>query len=155
MSKAYQPREFGTRMAILLCMSHLSGIVSGPIAYATSFLEGRYGLHGWQYLFILEGAPTIVLSVVSYFYLFDDVSQVKWLTDEQKALHRARSTSNTGGHSVSLSTIKRTILDWKTWMFSLVYFLNGITLTSCTIFLPTIIDGKQDILKWYTGMQSY
>ncbi|KAI8888239.1 MFS general substrate transporter [Backusella circina FSU 941] len=143
MSKAYQPREFGTRMAILLCMSSLSGIVSGPIAYATSFLEGRHGLHGWQYLFIIEGIPTIVLSIASYFCLFDDVSEVKWLNDEQKALHRARSTSPVEDHSkaVDFSTIKKTLSDWKTWMFSLVYCLNALTFTSYTVFAPTIIDG--------------
>ncbi|KAI9498837.1 major facilitator superfamily domain-containing protein [Zychaea mexicana] len=90
MSRVYQARELGIRISILLCMSAMSGILSGPLAYGTSFLEGRNNMHGWQYLFILEGVPTIALSVVSYLLLFDNVDEVKWLTPAQKQLQHCR-----------------------------------------------------------------
>jgi MFS family permease len=141
MSKVYRPREFGLRVALLICMSSIAGIVSGPIAYGTSFLEGHGGLHGWQYLFIIEGIPTIILSVISYFYLFDDVQKVPWLTPSQKTLHKQYTNSSAEEASVTWSSFVKSCYDWKTFMFSLVYFLNAITAVSYQVFIPTIIDG--------------
>ncbi|KAL9542101.1 hypothetical protein MBANPS3_008779 [Mucor bainieri] len=141
MSKVYRPRDFGLRLALLLCMSSVSGIVSGPIAYGTSFLEGQRGLHGWQYLFILEGVPTICLSVVSYFYLFDDIKSVPWLTDTQKALHRECTNAPKEEVALSLKIFLKAILDWKTFFFATTYLLTVVNLTSYQIFTPTIIDG--------------
>ncbi|KAK4521500.1 glycine hydroxymethyltransferase shm1 [Mucor velutinosus] len=141
MSRVYRPRDFGLRLALLLCMSSVSGIVSGPIAYGTSFLEGQRGLHGWQYLFILEGVPTICLSVVSYFYLFDDIKSVPWLTDTQKALHRECTNAPEEEVALSFKTFLKAILDWKTFLFATTYLLTVVNLTSYQIFAPTIIDG--------------
>ncbi|CAO3649795.1 unnamed protein product [Mucor fragilis] len=141
MSKVYRPRDFGLRLALLLCMSSVSGIVSGPIAYGTSFLEGQRGLHGWQYLFILEGVPTICLSVVSYFYLFDDIKSVPWLTDTQKALHRECTNAPKEEVALTFKIFLKAILDWKTFLFATTYFLTVVNLTSYQIFTPTIIDG--------------
>lgn len=141
MSKVYRPREFGLRIAFLLCMSSISGIVSGPIAYGTSFLEGQKGLHGWQYLFILEGVPTICLSVISYFYLFDDIHHVPWLTNAQKALHRHYTRSPKEEAAVTIKSFLKSCFDWKTILFSLVFFLNATNVVSYQIFTPTIIDG--------------
>lgn len=145
MSRVYKPRELSSRVAFLLCMAFLSGIVSGPIAYGTSFLEGRNGLHGWQYLFILEGVPTIVLSIVSYFCLFDSIDQVSWLTPEQKRLQHQRMEEVAAQHgptTINLATFRAALGDWKTWLFSLVYMLNAVNFSSFSIFLPMIIDGR-------------
>lgn len=126
-------------------MATLSGLVSGPLAYAVSFLDGRHGLNTWQYLFIVEGVPTIVLSIVSYFYLFDDVQKVKWLSTEQKILQHNRMShqnAETNDDPVTIKSFKTAIYDWKTWAFSLVFLLNSINVTSITVFSPTLIGGK-------------
>lgn len=122
-------------------MTALSGVVSGPIAYGTSFLEGRKGLHGWQYLFIIEGVPTICLGIISYIFLFDNIEQVSWLTDDQKAIHKSHIQIPEAHIHVDVRTIIKAILDWKTIMFSLCYFLCGINLISFQIFTPIIVNG--------------
>ncbi|KAI9265255.1 major facilitator superfamily domain-containing protein [Phascolomyces articulosus] len=139
MSRVYKPRELSQRISFLLCMSALSGIVSGPIAYGTSFLEGRNNMHGWQYLFILEGVPTIALSLVSYFSLFDNVEQVSWLTPAQKQLqHQKEYQHETTGQWMS---VYKAFVDWKTWLFAMVYMLHVVNFSSFSIFSPVIIDG--------------
>ncbi|KAI9358363.1 major facilitator superfamily domain-containing protein [Pilaira anomala] len=140
MSKLYRPREFGIRLAFLLCMSSLSGIVSGPIAYGTSFMEGHSGLHGWQFLFIIEGAPTVILSVISYFYLFDDTQKAPWLTETQKKLHKHYTNAPDTETPTTLQNFFQACYDWKTLLFSIVYFLNATTLVSYQVFTPTIIN---------------
>ncbi|KAI8351168.1 major facilitator superfamily domain-containing protein, partial [Blakeslea trispora] len=143
MSQAYHPRKIGLRIAMLLSMNTLSGVVSGPIAYGTAFLEGHKGLHGWQYLFILESVPTICLSVVSYFCLIESIDKTTWLTPAQKAVHREYIRMQKEDHQAktTLKTIVEAIADWKTGLFSIVFFFNVISAVSCQVFLPTIISG--------------
>lgn len=145
LSKVYNPQEFSMRVSILLTMATLSGFLSGPLTYGMSYLDGRNGLHGWQYLFIFEGAPTIVLAIVSYFFLFDDLQNVKWLSTEQKVLQANRMVIHHNTDSsyevVSLQTFKDVLSDWKTWAFSVIFLLNSINVTSATVFAPTLIGG--------------
>lgn len=133
-------------------MATLSGLLSGPLTFAVSFLNNRNGISSWQYLFIVEGVPTIVLSVISYFYLFDDIQNVKWLTAEQKVLQANRMShqnQDTDDHPVTFKTFTKAIVDWKTWAFSMVFFLNSINVTSITVFAPTLIDGNDQIILHY------
>ncbi|KAI9263090.1 major facilitator superfamily domain-containing protein [Sporodiniella umbellata] len=141
LSKVYKPNQITWRTAIFLCMASVSGIVSGPIAYATSFLDGDRGLKSWQYLFIIEGVPTICLSAISYFYLFDDISQVSWLTQEQKDIHQSQVETNRTHSKASIRTIIKACLDWKTFMFASTYCLSSTISTSYQVFAPIIIDG--------------
>ncbi|KAI7892932.1 major facilitator superfamily domain-containing protein [Mucor mucedo] len=144
LSKVYKPHEFSFRVSILLTMATLSGLLSGPLTYAVSYFDGMNGFHDWQYLFIFEGVPTIILSVISYFYLFDDVQDVKWLTLEQKVMQANRMShqnSDSNEAPINLDTFKEAIFDWKTWAFSMVFLLNSINVTSITVFAPTLIGG--------------
>ncbi|KAI8987241.1 major facilitator superfamily domain-containing protein [Mycotypha africana] len=143
LSKVYKPKEFSFRVGILLTMATLSGLCSGPLTYATSYLDGKNGLHGWQYLFIVEGVPTVVLAIVSFFYLFDDLQNVKWLTLEQKDLQSQRialhQNADTGRKPITIETFKTVFLDWKTWAFSFVFLFNHINVMSITVFAPILI----------------
>jgi MFS family permease len=47
------------------------------------------GLHGWQWLFLLEAIPSIIAGVVTFFYLVDKIGDAKWLGAEEKALLEA------------------------------------------------------------------
>lgn len=148
LSKVYTPDEFSIRVGILLTMATLSGLVSGPLAYGVSFLDGRNGLTTWQYLFIVEGVPTIVLSMVSYIYLFNDIQDVKWLSTEQKVLQVNRMVhqcAETNDNPVTMKKFKKAVFDWKTLAFSTVFLLNSINVTSITVFSPSLIGGKVEI----------
>lgn len=150
LSKVYTPKEFSFRVGLLLTMATLSGLLSGPLTFAMSYFDGKNNMHDWQYLFIFEGVPTILLSVVSYFFLFDDLQKVEWLTVEQKLLqanrmhyHLQDSVREDGSDDpITLNTMKVVIFDWKTWAFAIVFFLNNINLVSMTVFSPTLIDGN-------------
>lgn len=143
MSRLYKPTELGFRVSLLLCMGALSGIASGPIAFAATYLEGTHGLHGWQYLFIMEGVPTIALSLLSYIVLFDDVDSVRWLTEKQKALQKERMEQYKKQERTPITwrTFRVALLDYKTWFFAIIHFLTAISLTSINVFAPIIIEG--------------
>ncbi|CAO3683793.1 unnamed protein product [Umbelopsis vinacea] len=84
LSTFYKRKELATRIAIFLCFNCIAGMISGPIGYASTFLEGHWGMHGWQFLFLIEGIPTTLLSVFCFCFLVRDVQHAKWLTPAQK-----------------------------------------------------------------------
>src|SRR3979411_2670289 len=61
-----------------------STVIGAPISGLLLGLDGAMGLKGWQWLFVIEGVPSVVLGVVSWFYLTDRPAKADWLTAEQK-----------------------------------------------------------------------
>src|SRR5262249_24819450 len=62
----------------------ISGVIGGPISGALLGLNGRLGLAGWQWLFLLEGLPAVALGVAVFWYLPDRPEHARWLTHDQR-----------------------------------------------------------------------
>jgi MFS transporter, ACS family, tartrate transporter len=76
----YRARIIGFFMAAI----PLSSVIGAPISGMLLNLNGWHGLAGWQWMFIIESAPAIVLAVVTYFYLTDRPLDAKWLADDER-----------------------------------------------------------------------
>src|SRR5271155_1460902 len=97
----------------------LSSVVMGMLAGALLNLQGRMGLAGWQWLFLVEGLPSISLGVVFLFCLPDTPAHAKWLEPEEQEwlLARIRNDAAEGGHS---ENIGRALLDIRVWQFGVL-----------------------------------
>jgi D-galactonate transporter len=62
----------------------LASVIGGPLGGLILELDGWHGLAGWQWLFLLEGVPAVLLGVVVLFYLTDAPEQARWLTREER-----------------------------------------------------------------------
>ncbi|HUO57509.1 MAG TPA: MFS transporter, partial [bacterium] len=69
-------RAFG----LFLTSTALAGVVGGPLYAGIARLGGLAGLKGWQWLFVLEGVPSVLLGIFTFFYLTDRPRQAQWLT---------------------------------------------------------------------------
>ena len=73
-------------VAALMAGNPVSGIIGGPLSgFLMQSTGGAFGLAGWQWLFIIEAVPAVVLGIVILFYLNDRVSDASWLRDDEKA----------------------------------------------------------------------
>ena len=63
----------------------ISTVIGAPVSGLLLGLDGAMGLKGWQWLFIIEGIPSIILGIVAWFYLTDRPAKADWLSVEQKA----------------------------------------------------------------------
>ncbi len=71
--------------ALFLTGIPMSGVVGGPISgWIMHSMHGAHGWSGWQWLFLLEGLPTVLIGVIAFFYLDDRVADAKWLTDARR-----------------------------------------------------------------------
>jgi MFS transporter, ACS family, tartrate transporter len=78
----------------------LSSAVMGALAGALLNLQGRLGLAGWQWLFLVEALPAITLSIAFFFLLPDDPTKARWLTDPERSwlIDQIEQDACSGGH---------------------------------------------------------
>ena len=79
------PMKFRARAAaIFMLAAPIAGTITGPVSGALLDLEGLLGLHGWQIVFIVEAMPAILLGFLSLKILVSDITEAKWLNDQEK-----------------------------------------------------------------------
>jgi D-galactonate transporter len=116
----------------------VSGVIGGPLSgWILNSLSGANGLAGWQWLFVIEGLPSVLIGVLVLFLLDDRIDHAKWLSAEEKALlDRHIATDNR--HKVDES-IRTVLTAPRVWLMSLIYFCFVMGLYGVSFFLPTII----------------
>ncbi|MBC8752252.1 MULTISPECIES: MFS transporter [Paraburkholderia] len=126
----------------------MSGVIGGPLSgWLMTALAGAHGMAGWQWLFLLEGIPTVVLGVVAFFYLDDKVQDANWLTDSQKAVIEQKLKDEEPENG--LHSVRDGLLNPKILLVSAVYFFYTMGLYGVSFWLPTLIktSGVSDPLN--------
>ncbi|MDP9050074.1 MAG: MFS transporter [Acidobacteriota bacterium] len=125
-------------VALLLAGNPIAGIIGGPVSgYIMRSFAGRHGIAGWQWLFLLEAIPAVILGVIVFFVFDDRVLHAKWLTLEEKSAVAAEIDAEAA--SKSHTTMLSVFLSPRVWLMAAIYF--GIEMGSYAIgfWLPTLI----------------
>lgn len=122
----YTKRELALRVGYLFVSAAVAGALGGLLAYGIGHLDGACGMHGWRWILILEGLPSIVLGAVTYFALPNDGQTAYFLDDGERALMEARCRGDYGStrssQEFSRADVARAFADWKVWAFSVAQF---------------------------------
>jgi len=133
---AYRARVIGYFMAAI----PLSTVVGAPVSSALLGLEGVLGMHGWQWLFILEAAPALLLSVAVLFYLTDRPADAGWLSDDERRWLADRlATEECQREAVRHYSVLQALLNPRVLALSLVYFGAVAANYGLSFFLPQIV----------------
>jgi MFS family permease len=146
----YPSARRGQVIATFMSATTIISVLAGPLCGATlKYFDGFSGLHGWQWLFLVQGLPAVGLGVLVYFLLEDKPAGAAWLSDREKALlndsfrHDVKDVESKPANS-----FVQMLQDPKVYLLSLVYFcLLGATYTM-VFWLPTLIQswGVKDLL---------
>jgi len=118
----FPERERARAMSKFMIAIPLAGAVGGPVGGALLSLNGRLGLAGWRWLFIVEGLPAIVLGVVALFYLTDLPENADWLSTEQREwLVSEMNRERAAGAGAARADTGRAMRSGSTWLLSLIY----------------------------------
>ncbi|WP_246793065.1 MFS transporter [Burkholderia perseverans] len=129
----------------------MSGVIGGPLSgWLMTKLAGAHGMAGWQWLFLLEGLPTVVLGVLAYFYLDDKVQDAKWLSETQKAVI-ARKLEEERPADL-LHSVKDGLLNPKILLVSAIYFFYTMGLYGVSFWLPTLIKSSGVADPFHVGL---
>jgi len=133
---AYRARVVGYFMAAI----PLSTVIGAPVSTALLGLEGVLGMHGWQWLFILEAVPALLLSVVVLFYLTDKPADAGWLRDDERRWLMDRLAAEECQRvAVRHYNVLQALLNPHVLALSLVYFGAVATNYGLSFFLPQIV----------------
>ncbi|MDR3524300.1 MAG: MFS transporter [Acetobacteraceae bacterium] len=138
----FPPSHRGRATAIFFLAQPITIILGGPLSGLIMRLDGLQGLMGWQWLFLLEGLPSIVLGMTALFYLTDSPAKAHWLTDAEKQLLAGRIAreeavlvTTRGGHSKWASLTDRKVI-----MLCVAYFCLVVSLNSNSTWTPLIMQ---------------
>ena len=149
---AYRARIVGYFMAAI----PLSSVVGSPISGYILGMDGLAGLKGWQWLFIIEAAPAVLLSVVVFFYLTDRPADARWLGAEERGwLSRRLEMERQRCEAAQHFSIRAALLNGKVLALALVYFGAVAANYGVSFFLPQIVKGfgfSNALTGWVTAI---
>ena len=140
-SRGFPARERARMNTLFLLGIPLSGVVASFLAAGCLALNGWLGLHGWQWLFICEGAPPIVLGLVVLRYLPDDPSKARFLTAAQsQALGSLLQNEQATLQRIFPLGAKAALLSPTTLLLGLIYFGITVGLSTLGFWLPQAVS---------------
>ncbi len=147
----YRARIVGWFMAAI----PLSSVLGFPVSGMILGMDGVAGLAGWKWLFLIEAAPAIVLSIVVWFYLTDRPAEAKWLLPDERAwLAQRLSAEARQKQEVHGLSALRTLIDPKVLLLSLMYFGAVATNYGTAFWLPQIVKGFGGLSNVQVGFVS-
>ena len=158
LTRWFPTRDRARAIAGFMTAVVVAGVVGGPISGALLSLDGIGGLAGWQWLFVVEGLPAVVLGIVVLRTLPEQPSDARWLTPaEQFALttqlaEEARLQADVHGGNVD--SIRGAMTSGRLWLLAAVYFTIPVELYAMSFWLPQIVKAASGAGDFTVGLLS-
>ncbi|HXX10255.1 MAG TPA: MFS transporter [Burkholderiales bacterium] len=141
-------------VAMFMTAIAISNVVGSPVSGAImQFVDGVNGWRGWQWLFLLEGLPSIIVGLLVFVLLPNGPKSAKWLTTQEQELivQRVRDEEAHKQHLGQRHSFMDAFRDGRVWALALVYFCGVVCFYAVNFWMPTIIQelgiDKRDFLK--------
>jgi MFS transporter, ACS family, tartrate transporter len=149
----------GRAVARFMTATAMAGVIGGPVSGLLLRMDGIGGLAGWQWLFLVEGLPAVVLGFVTLAYLPDSPKKAAWLTAEEKDWIEARLAAEheqvvKTGHV----TFSGAIGSGRVWTLAFIYFSVIISFYGISLWLPQIVQsfsGMRDVMVGFVSAIPY
>ena len=151
----FPARARARTVARFMTAAPLSGVIGGPLSGALLGLHLVAGLSGWQWMFLMEGIPAVLLGGVTFAYLVDRPEDAGWLGDEERAwlietLHRERSEAR----EMRSEGVFAAFRSGRIWMLAVVYFGLNTVSYGISLWLPTLIKSVSGVSNFTIGVLS-
>ena len=150
------PNRYRARVISLIAIAvPVSGLIAGPVsAWIMTHMAGAGGLYGWQWLFLIEGAPAVCLGVAAYFLLPDRPTDARFLSPgEKNKITRDLEEDNVPDRTAA--TFGQALRRPRTYILALVYFAFYSTQSILLLWVPTLLRnaGVRDLVEigWRTS----
>ena len=141
-------------VAWFMTANPLAGIVGSPISGALLGLSGK-GLSGWQWMFLMEGVPAILLGASVFWALSDSPREASWLKGEEREwLLERLALEQQAESSLKKENLWQVLISPRIWMLSMVYFGVSTTMYGLTLWLPSVIQSLSKLSYFVTGIVS-
>jgi ACS family tartrate transporter-like MFS transporter len=133
----------------------LSGVVGGPLSGVLLGLNHVYGLAGWQWLFLIEGLPAVLLGAAVLRYLTDHPKDAHWLGTEHRDWLTSTLTQERNSHpSAGQTNVFAAFTDRRVWLLVVVYFGLNTVSYGVMLWLPSVIRSLSGVSNLTIGLLS-
>ena len=151
----FPARHRARTVALFMTATAVSGVISGPVSGTLLTMHGTGGFSGWQWLFILEGLPAVVLGIVVFFYMTDRPEKAKWLSDEEKVwLINRLKDEQARKAQFGIERFIHALGSGRVWLLCLIYLSIVIGLYGVGLWMPLIIKGVSGLSDFMVGIVS-
>ncbi|KAI2614032.1 MFS general substrate transporter [Hypoxylon fragiforme] len=139
LSLFYTRKEMAFRVSWIGQMGFIAGAVSGLISWSVFQWQGK--LHGWQYLFLIEGSITIFVAIYLWIFAPRSPAESRWYSEEDVRLaqHRLELDSQDQDKVFRWDEARKQLKQWQTWAFAFMALMYGVGVASSSNFLPVMI----------------
>jgi ACS family tartrate transporter-like MFS transporter len=148
----FPARQRVTVLGIFILAQPISNALGSPVSGLLLQMDGVLGLAGWQWLYIVEGLPAVVLGLLTPVLMTDRPSDATWLAaDEREWLTRTMDAELAGRQRHGAHHFLAGLKDPRTLVYSALYFGLVCGIYGLGLWMPTIVDALGDFESWQTG----
>jgi MFS transporter, ACS family, tartrate transporter len=151
----FPARDRARTVALFMAAAPVTGMVGNPLSGAIlQWLDQVGGLSGWQWVFLLEGIPAVILGVIALYYLTDRPEHANWLSSNERnwligEMSREKKDLEQR-HGLSLG---QAVMDRRVWLLILLYFTVAVGSNVLGFYLPKLIESRfRDVSKIQIGL---
>lgn len=127
-------------VAMFMAAPPLAGVFGGPLSgWIMESFAGRYGMPGWQWLFLLEALPAIVVGMLVLAYLDNGIRAANWLSDSEKSFLEQRIAQDRSTTS-DRAPLAQIFDDRRLWLLCLIYFCCVMGHYGLTFWMPVLVQ---------------
>ncbi|WP_306513201.1 MFS transporter [Janibacter hoylei] len=150
----FAQKDRATAVGLILTASSVAFIVANPIGGALMKMDGVGGLHGWQWLFVLEGIPTVLLGVIIFVVLPNSPAGASWLTRDEAAELTRRAVGAEEPVGSPGAIVRQAISTPFLLTVAAIYFMNQIATYGVIFFVPSIVQAMDVTDTFLIGLIS-
>ncbi|MDC4295833.1 MFS transporter [Acinetobacter baumannii] len=141
------------RMTVLWFIAiPISEMIGGPLSgLIMDRMSGVHGWFGWQWMFVIEAIPTVLVGLLVLAVLKDSVQEANWLTQDEKNLVK-QELAQDNQHKEGHASVKEFIADKRLWLLAGIYFCVVMGQYAITFWLPTLIRNSGISDNWHIGL---
>jgi D-galactonate transporter len=130
-------------IAVFMSAIPVSGIFGNPLSgWIMDSFNGTHGLSGWQWMFLIEAVPAVLVGFAVFFYLDNRPSEAKWLNPAEKQVIERDIAADGAGKEASPHSIATVFRNGRIWFMSLIYFSFVTGQYGLTFWMPTIVKAS-------------
>jgi MFS transporter, ACS family, tartrate transporter len=149
----FPSRERARSISLFMTATQIAGVVGGPLSGFLLSMNGFWHLAGWQWLFLAEGIPAVVLGAAASRYLPDTPEHARWLNSSERSVLRARLALERDNHC-SNHTLGAALRNGNVWLLAMLYFAIVFGHYGIALWLPQILKRFGGVSDLRVGMLS-
>ena len=141
----FPARERGRAVGLFMTATAMAGVIGAPVSSALLQLDGAWGLRGWQWLFLVEGLPAVLLAPVVLMFLTERPRDAAWLEPAERewlSNEIAAEQAQTAGTHL---TFRAAAFSGRLWAISLVYLCIVVAFYGISFWLPQIMQSTSGL----------